>query len=280
MEVYRDGNGEIMKTLYVSDLDGTLLRTDESVSGYTCDVINRLMDEGMCFSFATARSVVTTKKATKGLNVVTPLVLHNGVFVTDAASGKRVIENIFDNSIDELLDDLFASNITPIVYSFINDEERFSLIPGKMSEGANTFLETRRGDKRWREARSNDELTAGKIFYITCIDEKEKLEPLYEKYKDTFHAVYGKDFYTGNRWLEFMSKKATKANAILQLKDYLGCDKIISFGDAHNDIDMFEISDEAYAVANAIDELKAIATGVIGSNDDDGVAKWLKAHYC
>ena len=66
-----------------------------------------------------------------------------------------------------------------------------------------------------------------------------------------------------------------KANAIIQLKDYLGCEKVISFGDAMNDIDMFNISDEAYAVANAFDELKQLAKGVIDSNNDDGVAKWL-----
>jgi Predicted hydrolases of the HAD superfamily len=54
-----------------------------------------------------------------------------------------------------------------------------------------------------------------------------------------------------------------------------GCSKIISFGDSINDIPMFEISDECYAVENAVDEIKAVATGIIDSNEDDGVAKWL-----
>ncbi len=43
-----------------------------------------------------------------------------------------------------------------------------------------------------------------------------------------------------------------------------------------NDIDMFEMSDERYAVENADDGLKAIATKIIESNNNDGVAKWLK----
>lgn len=38
---------------------------------------------------------------------------------------------------------------------------------------------------------------------------------------------------------------------------------------------MFNISDVAYAVANAFDEIKQVATGLIESNNDDGVAKWL-----
>ena len=48
------------------------------------------------------------------------------------------------------------------------------------------------------------------------------------------------------------------------------------FGDGENDVDMFKEADECYAVENAVEELKAIATGVIGSNDADGVAKWLR----
>ena len=39
---------------------------------------------------------------------------------------------------------------------------------------------------------------------------------------------------------------------------------------------MFELADESYAVANAVPELKAVATGVIAGNDEDGVAKWLE----
>ena len=72
-----------------------------------------------------------------------------------------------------------------------------------------------------------------------------------------------------------MPAKATKAHAIKKLKEMWGCDRVVSFGDAVNDIPMFEISDESYAVENAVDELKAVATGIIESNVDDGVAKWL-----
>ncbi len=58
----------------------------------------------------------------------------------------------------------------------------------------------------------------------------------------------------------------------------LECDYIVVFGDAVNDIDMFEMADEAYAVENAVSELKGKATAIIGSNDDDGVAEWLYEH--
>ena len=63
-----------------------------------------------------------------------------------------------------------------------------------------------------------------------------------------------------------------------KLKELWDCDRIISFGDAVNDIPMFQISDECYAVENAVEELKQLATGIIGGNDADGVAEWLKTH--
>jgi len=68
-------------------------------------------------------------------------------------------------------------------------------------------------------------------------------------------------------------------DAILKLKALLGCEKVVCFGDGRNDLSMFEIADACYAVGNAVDELKAIATGVIGKNDDDAVARWLLEHY-
>ena len=55
-----------MKTLYVSDLDGTLLRSNISTSDFTNRTINDLVGKGMLFSYATARSYVTSVKVTKG----------------------------------------------------------------------------------------------------------------------------------------------------------------------------------------------------------------------
>ena len=54
-----------MSTFYVSDLDGTLLRSNEKTSEYTNNVINSLTERGMIFSYATARSLITAKKSNK-----------------------------------------------------------------------------------------------------------------------------------------------------------------------------------------------------------------------
>lgn len=264
-----------MRTFYVSDLDGTLLRSNEKTSNYTNNVINSLTEKGMIFSYATARSLITAKKATSGINAKIPLIVYNGAFVIDNLTEEILIENYFDDKVNLVLDDLFANKVYPIVYAYIDGKEKFSFVPEFCSDGMNRFLDSRKGDIRTNAVRTINALKAGKIFYITCIDEPQKLEPLYEKYKNSYHCVYQTDIYTKEQWLEIMPLSASKANAIKQLQSLLQCEKLIVFGDGKNDIDMFELADESYAVKNAHEDLKKIATSIISSNDEDGVAKWL-----
>jgi len=264
-----------MRTLYVSDLDGTLLRSDATTSAYTDSVIRMLVEKGMLFSYATARSLITAKKVTNGIDARIPLIVYNGAFVIDNCTEEILIANYFDPSICDLLDDLFSHDIYPIVYAYISGREKFSFIPQSCTRGMKLFLDSRKGDIRTNRVESSDKLKEGNIFYISCIDEPEKLEPFYDKYKDRYHCIYQRDFYSKEQWLEILPPEASKSHAIRQLQSMLGCEKLIVFGDGKNDLDMFQIADESYAVANAHEELKKQATAVISSNDEDGVAKWL-----
>ena len=266
---------ENMNTLYVSDLDGTLLRSDEKISEYTCSVINSLTEKGLIFSYATARSFMTAKKVTKGLVAKIPVIIYNGAFVIDNVTEKMLIENYFDKTVYHLLDDLFRHNIYPTVYAFIDGREKFSFVPELCTPQMSDFLSSRR-DIRSNPVKTTDELTAGKIFYISCIGNPEKLEPFYEKYKTDFHCIYARDFYSKAQWLEIMPKNTSKANAVKELKKLLHCERVVAFGDGKNDLDMFQLADESYAVKNAHEDLKKYATDIILSNDEDGVAKWLE----
>lgn len=264
-----------MKTLYVSDLDGTLLRSDVRTSEFTNRTINDLVGKGMLFSYATARSFVTARKVTRGLEARIPLIVYNGAFVVDNATGEIMIANYFGREAAEILDDLISCGVYPLVYSVMDGAEKFSYVREKCSRGMIEFLDTRADDPRDNPVSGEQALYRGKLFYITCIDDEDKLRPLYEKYREDYHCVFQRDIYSGEQWLEIMPKTTSKANAIRKLKVHLGCDRLVVFGDGVNDMDMFRMADAAYAVENAVDELKQIATGVIGRNDDDPVARWL-----
>ena len=312
-----------MKTLYVSDLDGTLLGSNERTSDFTNRTINELVEHGMLFSYATARSYLTAHKVTRGLNARIPVIIYNGAFIRNHVSGEILLSSYFGDDAEALLKELLHADVYPLVYAtfsrdgraFAEDgqsgwnhrgedgrgqteklsgnlyeklsgefreklsgefREKFSYIPQRATEGMRRFLDTRKGDERERAVSTVEELLEGNIFYFTCIDEREKLEPLYERYHKRYHCVLSQEIYTKDWFLEIMPLATSKARAVMRLKEYLGCDRVVAFGDHYNDIDMFEIADEAYAVENAVEELKAVATGVIASNDDDGVAHFLR----
>ena len=269
-----------MKTLYISDLDGTLLRSDERISEYTAEVINLLVENGMLFSYATARSYLTARKVTAGLTAEIPVIIYNGAFILDSITQKILLENYFkEQEAVQIMKEFIHRDISPIVYTMLEGKEKFSYLNGAETRGMKIFLNSRKGDVRENPVNSRELLYQGNIFYFTCIDEEEKLKPVYELLKTQYYCVFQKDIYSGEQWLEIMPHGTSKSLAAQRLKDYLKCDRIVAFGDGKNDMDLFEIADESYAVGNAQDCLKEIATAVIEDNNHDGVAKWLWEHF-
>lgn len=208
-----------------------------------------------------------------------PLIIYNGSLIVENRTGKTICSNSFDQQeIKTLIHSFKDHDVYPIVYSYIEGKEKFSFIKEKNTKGMQEFIDTRKNDPRMKEAETIQELISGDCFYVTCIDEKKKLEPLYQKYKNQFHCIFHEDIYLHSQWLEVMPKHVSKASAIRQLQKLYECEKLIVFGDGKNDMEMFEIADEAYAVENADEDLKKFATEVIGSNHNDGVANWLMDH--
>ncbi|MDR2898336.1 MAG: HAD family hydrolase [Spirochaetaceae bacterium] len=274
--------GKDMKTLYVTDLDGTLLNSKNELSDYTVKTLNELIDRGMCFSYATARSLSSASIVTKGLTKNIPVIVYNGTSIINP----NTKEKLFSLSFSEpqkcrIIETLNGYSVNPLIYGFIDGEEKVSWLRGTENAGMTTYIHSRQGDPRLRPVESLEELYRGDLFYVTCIGEQDELQSLYQYFSQMseYTCTFQQELYRTEYWFEMMPEKATKGNAILVLKEKLGCEKIVSFGDAINDIPMFHISDESYAVENAVDALKQYATGIIPSNDRDGVAHWLSEHY-
>ena len=274
----------MQKTLYISDLDGTLLQPNERLSAFGCQTINQLVKSGMLFSYATARSYHTAKKCTAGLDAKIPLIVYNGALIVDNQTGDILTENIFSpQQASDIYTLLRRCGIHPIVYSLINGVEKFSYDQTAVPLPTRNFLDQRRGDGRDHPLTGDEQLLNGKVYYFTCIDESERLlkadRLIREQFGDICNQVCQKDIYSGDQWLEIMPASASKAHAARQLKELTGAEKMVAFGDGPNDLPLFDAADEGYAVENAHPLLKSAATSIIGLNTNDGVARWLLEHF-
>ena len=91
-------------------------------------------------------------------------------------------------------------------------------------------------------------------------------------------CIYQQETYQTDYWCEIMPAGTSKGTAAVRLKEFLHADRLVAFGDAPNDRELFLCADESYAVKNADEDLKAIATGVIGYSEEDAVAKFIAAN--
>lgn len=271
-----------MKTLYVSDLDGTLLTPSTDISPFTVKTVNSLIEKGMIFTFATARSMHSARNLLKDLSLEQPVILYNGVAIKSPCTGKIIAKNFFSQSERESILSVMEKHCyNPLVYSFRGDREQVSWLEGQETDWIFAYINSRKNDDRMNPCTSKAQLTAGDVYYFTCIDEKENLLPIFNEIKDLdcCNAIFQKEIYNESYWLEIMPKSANKGNAVNELKKMLGCEKVVAFGDSVNDIPMFSVADECYATENAVEELKKIATGIVQSNSQNGVAKWLLENF-
>jgi len=77
-----------------------------------------------------------------------------------------------------------------------------------------------------------------------------------------------------------MHRDATKWTGVLAVAKHWGIaiENIAAFGDDYNDVEMLAKAGFGVAVANGIDEAKATARYVCGTNDEDGPARWLEEY--
>jgi hydroxymethylpyrimidine pyrophosphatase-like HAD family hydrolase len=227
--------------LIVIDLDGTLLRTDKSISAYTAEVLNRCREKGIKVAIATARTKARTL-AFLGEIVVDAMCVNGGSYIT-----------IGDEALKKL--------------TLASDTQKNLLFD---LQHAGTDLEIHMNDGETNKATADDRLC---MINVIC---KDKIIPfeIFNKYNDINCYTY-----ENNSGAFILPQNATKRNAIFILAEYWGItnDKIAVFGDDYIDINMLSMPGvTAVAMSNALDEVKAVADYVCCSNDEDGVAKWLE----
>lgn len=226
-------------TLYATDLDGTLLRSDKSISDESAELLNQLTDRGVLFTFATARSYSSASPLLTKLRLNCPAVTFNGVFVVDPRDGRHIVENIFSRDSLRLAVDYFNSNdLAPLVYSYIDGRERVSYLEDRLKD-VYGYVSTRQGDKRLRPVKSREELFRGRVFYFTLLDPKTDITELDSVFsrENGFAVNFMPDTYNKDElWYEIFSRNASKASALLQVLELTHADRLVCFGDNNNDM--------------------------------------------
>ena len=268
--------------LFVTDLDGTLLNSNKEVSIKSTEILNKLIDNGVNFTVATARTPATVVDLLQDVNLKLPAVLMNGVLLYDIKEEKYInIKEIGKDTVDKVFDILNKFDKNAMVYGIRNNHLWVYHKEFEYSWEYNFYKERAdRKQKTFLKVENYQEcINESKIINFIVFDKYEKIKGIYEELKkiDEISVEYYEDIYEkGCYFLEAYSAEASKANGIKLLSDYIEHDKLICFGDNLNDIPMFELADECYATANAVERVKEISTDVIGSCDEDGVALFME----
>lgn len=269
------------KTLFISDLDGTLLNNEASVSDFTKKSINALTSKGVYFTIATARTAASVTHILKGLSLSVPAILMNGVCVYDTKKEqyidtKYISKESFENFVSLVHGD---TKISPFIYK-IEDNALTAYYENMYSPKARAFAKERiqRYGKKFVHLLDFTKLSYENAAYFTISDQYELLLPYYEKLKKDpgLYIAFYRDTYSDNTYyLEACSSNASKSGGVRFLKEKYNFEKVCAFGDNTNDLPMFEASDICFAPENANNKVKEYADALIPKNTDDGVAKKL-----
>lgn len=271
------------KTLFISDLDGTLLNNSGELTKYTVNIINSLISGGMHFTFATARTIYSAKVITSGLDINVPCILNNGASVYDMQTGSYVRNNYINpDTAGQIVSAFRTHGVNCFLFKFIGNEiavhyDRIS------DENMQRYIDERKGKfgQSFVECADISGEIDSRIIYINCSGEYESLLPVRNAVLDIGGAdcAFYKDTYTEKWYLETFSDRASKANGIKYLRENYGFTRVVAFGDNLNDLSMFRQADIKIAVGNAKSELRESADFVIGTNENNGVAEWLAENY-
>jgi Cof subfamily protein (haloacid dehalogenase superfamily) len=246
--------------MIVTDLDGTLLRRDKTISEYTASVFYRCRNGGIKIIFATARPV---RAVGKWLNIniqSDACIYHNGAVIKigdelfqETGIDHDVVKKILKEA-KQLSNMRIAAEINDMLYA---NFDASTVWPG-VEYIVTDFCEL-------------PKLPADKIIFITA--DKAEISKIEELFNENLYWEISE-----NEVLMVMNKNARKRNAIKDISNYFGLtlDEIVAFDDDYNDIEMLRECGIGVAVANAIDEVKSVADYVCDTNDNDGVAKWLE----
>lgn len=272
------------RTLYITDLDGTLLQNDQTLSDHTVETINRLMSRGMMVSVATARGTIGVQLVELNrLHFRVPIVMLGGVLMYDLYR-RRIIHSceMSSGTVSSILQAFRAQGRYPQLYRRRGNEVHIfytDLTPEEESFIHRTDSQGRSFQQYYHRV---PYLKNTPAIFFSCQGthaQQEELAARLERIPGIRVMLYADTYHQDNWFLEICRDDADKGYGARRLCQRVGADRIVAFGDNHNDIPLFREADLALCVANGSDEAKAVADRIIGSNTEEGVAEYLHTIY-
>ncbi|MBF0597221.1 HAD family hydrolase [Faecalibacter rhinopitheci] len=255
--------------LIVSDMDGTLLRSNHELSPEFNAIHQQLIANNIHFVPASGRQFYSITSYFENNKDEMSIIAENGTYVT--YKGNEVF-------VDELDRDLIKDII----------------LETRTIKGANLVLAGK--NAAYVESKDEDFLAFFQNFYSKNIQVNDLLAIENEQFiKVAIHHADGSatNLYpkfkrfeqnnlnvviSGELWMDMMNKGTNKGKALTELQEKLGItkDETMVFGDYMNDIEMLKLAKYSYAMANAHPSVKEVANFEAPSNDDDGVLQVIK----
>lgn len=275
-------------SLYVSDLDGTLLDPQGRLSDVTRAGLMRLLDEGLVFTVASARHVRSIRKILGDLPLRLPVISSNGAFISDMKSGRHELVHAMPPALGQDIVALMQSRgFTPFASTHgpLGDQ---LFVEAISNPGQQHFVDERvqqQDERLRRSSRLLGELGDPAVT-VVLIDRKEALldlqATLIAQFGDAVETHVADDLYQPDwPWMSVHDRRASKDQAIATLAERydLSAREIVVFGDHVNDVSMLRAAHRGIAMGNAIEAVKREAQAVIGHHADDSVLHFIDADW-
>lgn len=267
------------KTLYVSDLDGTLLDNASRVSPETATMLNEAIANGALFTVATARTPATVQNLLRDVRMNLPAIVMTGAAQWDLAAQRfRSVTTIPEADADRIAEAFERGSLRPFTYCVSGDSFLNVYHSKVMSRREASFYEERRHLtlKRFHLGQTPARLDKVALFFATG---PEKLvEEACAKLRDVTDCAVSwyRDVITPDTGLiDIYAPGVSKAHAVAEMARQTGATRIVVFGDNLNDLPMMRIATMGVAVENALPEVRSEATVTIGSNAAHSVARFI-----
>lgn len=260
--------GRFDGTLICTDLDGTLLKNDKTVSPENREAIAYFMAEGGYFTFITGRMPYFVKDILAKVSINAPFGCINGAGIYDPVEGKYVWTQPMRDDVIELV--RYVDQNTEDMGIQINCFEH--LYFSRENETMEYFRQATGLPNLVRDYEDIDEPIAKILFGDYREDRLLGVKALLDAHprRDDFDYIRSE-----HSLYEILPKGVSKGTLLTRMAEHLHLPmgRTVAVGDYYNDVSMLRAAGIGVAVGNATPEAKAAADHVTVSNEDHALAR-------